>query len=195
MAANSGKPMVILFLTAIKKAWVKWGLCSFNLIVKEHAIYFVITAKRQTIKFVCIFVSLIYRQTLLEAINTSPPRNPGPQPQKHQRAAGFDHALFDDLVQGQGDSGGGGVAVFVDVVVNFTFGDFHGLLIKLVDAQVGLVGNEQIDVVQFQSGHCKGFMGDFRQPFQGVFENGLAVHVGVMLAVFEHLFVNPGHFP
>ena len=55
-------------------------------------------------------------------VDNAPPRQPRPQADKHDVIPGLEHALLHHFIQGDGDRGAGGVAVFLDVVVDFLFG-------------------------------------------------------------------------
>src|SRR5262245_19476069 len=77
-------------------------------------------------------------------------RAPGEAAAEHRREDGvalLDLALLAPVVDGERDGGGGGVAVELDGVEHLVGRDLGERGDLLVDAQVGLVGDEPVDVV------------------------------------------------
>ena len=80
------------------------------------------------------------------------------------------------LVQRDGAGRGRGVAVFVEVHENPFLGNIDALGNGLDDAEVGLVGNEELDVVWLEAGAFNNRISGIPHAGDGVLEDILADH-------------------
>ena len=98
------------------------------------------------------------------------------EPGQEEMVALVHPPLGQGVVQGQRDGGRGRVAVAVDDRDGPLLGDAQPLAHRLDDAQVGLVGHEQGDVVGAEAGVGHGLLGGFDDRADGLAEDLLAVH-------------------
>ena len=85
--------------------------------------------------------------------------------------------------QGEGDGRRGGVAVAVDDHDRLLLGDPEPLADGADDAQVGLVGDHQVDVVDGEAGLGDGLLGRLDDHPDRLSEDLLAVHVEIAAVV------------
>src|SRR5690606_14972322 len=95
----------------------------------------------------------------------------------------FDPAQFPGLGKGNGNGGGRGVSVLHDVVVHLIVGKPKFFLDELGNPEIGLVGNEQIDIPFVQLVGLQTFHDDLAEADHGVFEHKLSVHIGIVRSV------------
>ena len=80
------------------------------------------------------------------------PGEAGSKGDHHDLIASFDFAFAVGLVEGDGDGGGGGVAVFVQVDEDAVLGDGEAVGDGIDDAEISLVGDDEVDVFGLESG-------------------------------------------
>ena len=89
-------------------------------------------------------------------------------------------------MKGDGNAGDGDIAVAVDIDVNLVPVHIQPLADRVDDPDVGLVGDEDVDLVLGQMGRLsEGGLGRLPHPLDGVFEDLIALHVDGV-EVFGH---------
>ncbi len=101
--------------------------------------------------------------------------------------AGLDLAGLAVFVQRDGDAGGGGVAVAVEIENDAAFFDAEAFAHGIDDAQISLVGNDPLELVSGQSGKLEGTFGRGVHRANGVAVDFLAGHVDGVLLLREDI--------
>src|SRR5579864_5613689 len=113
------------------------------------------------------------------------PGQAGPKAAEHEVVVRLDPAFADGFIQGQRDRAGGGVSVTGQVVKHLAAGDVQNIDGGIDDANVGLVGNVQVDGAGAQFAILEDVLNRVAQDGDGPAKDGAAVHVHVMQALAQ----------
>src|SRR5207249_3488183 len=113
------------------------------------------------------------------------PGQAGAETAQDDQVVGLKAAFLAGLVQGQGDGAGRGVAVLVEVVEDPAAGNVQDVNGGVDDANVGLVGNVQVDLVGAQAAVVQDILNGVAQDGDGPPEDGPAIHVHVVQAFLQ----------
>lgn len=114
---------------------------------------------------------------VLPAHDAGGPSESGAEGDEQHVVAGFDDAGAVGFVEGDGAGGGAGVTEFVDIGKGAFFWDAEAVSGGIDDADVGLMGDDDVDVRRFQAGEIDGPGAGGGDVGDGGLECLLALHV------------------
>ena len=103
--------------------------------------------------------------------------------------AGAGHAVAGGFGEQHRDRCRGAVSVFLNVVENLLCRDTHALRYGFVDSQIGLVEEEEIDVLEFLACRVEGFDQNLRHAGHRVLEDEAAFHTREVRRIRDQLRV------